>query len=128
MKLKLLLIAGMMMLPVVGYAGEIYMHVPDNNIDVEKLYSAEGDNAGSTLCVPLDKVIKEWELTLKTYGQSIDVGGLTITTTECDPCKCPVNGMASCYEFMAEREKLKVEAYQIASEILELVKRYGVCK
>lgn len=128
MKLISLLIAGMMLWSVVGYAGEIYMHVPDNNIDVERLYSAEGDNTGSTLCVPLDKVIKELELTLKAYGQSIDIGGLTITTTECDPCKCPVNGMAACYEFMAEREKLKVEAYRLSVKILELVKRYGICK
>jgi hypothetical protein len=101
MKLKSILIAGMMMLPVVGYAGD---------------------------CVPLNHVIREWELTLKAYGQSIDVGGLTITTTECDPCKCPINGMAACYEFMAEREKLKVEAYQLSVKLLELVKRYGICK
>jgi hypothetical protein len=123
MKLKSMLIAGMMMLPVVGYA-ENTLNLPDRYVDTTVILTAE---TSYTNCVPAESVIKGWELTMLAYRQSINLGG-NLTTTECDPCSCPADGMADCYEFMAEIERGKVKMYKLSVEVLEAVKKYGICK
>mgnify|MGYP003395515528 CR=1 FL=1 len=52
--------------------------------------------------------------------------GMTTYTLECDPCKCPVNGMADCYEFMAQLERARQDQYKNAIELLERAKKFRV--
>ena len=137
MKLKSLLIVGMLLWSVVGYAGENVLNVPDKQVNVDTIFrnadvliqeKIATEKVRQPNCVPEDIAIKAWGVTLDIYKESINTGGIQAEHANCDPCKCPTNGMEECYRFMAEKEKLKVEAYQISSKLLELVKRYGICK
>ena len=137
MKLKSLLIVSMLMWSAVGYAEENILNVPDKQVNVDRIFynadmlvqekSATGKEYQPN-CIPEDIAIKAWGVILDIYKESINIGGTQAEYANCDPCKCPTNGMEACYRFMAEREKLKVEAYQISSELLGLAKRYGICK
>ena len=79
----------------------------------------------SNLCVPSDVAIKAWSDAVGQIDHSS--GGMRTMTLECDPCKCPVNGMVDCYEFMATQERSKQTRYKDAVDLLERAKKYGIC-
>ena len=75
-------------------------------------------------CVPVSEVVKAWE---EAFSRIDAPAGLYITTTECDPCKCPVGGMSSCYEYMAEQERVFEQWYENATKLLNRAKEHGIC-
>lgn len=77
-------------------------------------------------CVPEKEAISAWDNAVSLMERPI--GNLITSTVECDPCKCPTNGMASCYEFMASKERAKEQRHKEAVALLERAKKYGICR
>ena len=77
-------------------------------------------------CVPSDIAIAAWADAMSSIPRSLS--GVISYTAECDPCKCSVNGMAACYEFMAVRERDRENRTEQARALVERAKKYGICR
>jgi hypothetical protein len=77
-------------------------------------------------CVPEKEVINSWERYFLIEGDPN--GGFVISVNAvCTPCSCN-NSMASCYEYLAEQERFKIQEYSDALALIERAKKYGICK
>lgn len=77
-------------------------------------------------CVPEKEAVDSWNMAVSSMPR--DTEGIASTTAECDPCKCPIDGMAGCYSYMAQREREKERQYDEIVALLERAKLYGICK
>jgi hypothetical protein len=83
-------------------------------------------SVGIAQCVPEKDALKSWKAIYDRLPS--DTFGVTITPAVCDPCTCPINGMAACYEFMAQNEREK-ERYRAEEwKLLERALQFGICK
>lgn len=76
-------------------------------------------------CVPEAEAIKAWEDAVSRMDKP--TFGIDIVNAVCTPCSCMTHGMASCYEYMAEQERAKEQAYRDAIDLLKRAKKYGIC-
>jgi len=77
-------------------------------------------------CVPLEVALEAWRYALSRMEDSSL--GINATTLECNPCRCPTDRMAACYEFQAERERRKEAAYKDARAVFERAQQGGICR
>lgn len=80
---------------------------------------------GGNQCVPHKLAMEAWsKLVDKMDRPSI---GVSRVYAVCNPCSCPINGMAACYEYMAAEERAKTEKHRYMKDLLEQAEKYGIC-
>lgn len=76
-------------------------------------------------CVPHKLAMEAWAEALDKAERPVDYRRLVQPV--CDPCSCPTNGMAACYEYMAKEERIKANKRKYMNELLDQARMYGVC-
>jgi len=119
-------------LPVHSFGASIRTYTAADAIGTATFIEASSRNVlpaetAENKCVPSDVIIKTLEYAVSQMHDNPSVGVIAYTA-ECDPCKCPVNGMADCYAFMEKRERERMAKHKNIHDILDRAKKYGVCK
>jgi len=74
-------------------------------------------------CVTAKQVLESWESAVSTEGVASNQFVLTV----CNPCSCPTNGMANCYDYLADKERRKQEQKRQTKSLIDRFAKYGVC-
>lgn len=90
------------------------------------IFWLSASHAEDQTCVP-------HELAMQAWGEAVDkmdrpAIGIVTTYAVCNPCSCPLNGMASCYEYMAKEERMKAEKHNYMRDLLSRATKYGICR
>lgn len=82
-------------------------------------------NADDNQCVPHQEAIDAWSDAIAQAEPKNEIRSMVQAV--CTPCSCPINGMAACYEYLADKERDKLASRNRAHELLNKAMIYGIC-
>lgn len=85
-----------------------------------------GVDARTVNCVPQKQAIGAWSDAFHNSERQLELKASVLAV--CNPCSCPVNGMASCYEYLAQSERDKADRQRRGQDLLNQALKYGICE
>jgi hypothetical protein len=77
-------------------------------------------------CVPENEALKAWsEAVARVNRPKL---GYEFVYAVCNPCSCPVNGQAACYEYLADKERNEEKRRKEELDLLDRAINKGICR
>lgn len=80
----------------------------------------------SDKCIPHNLAIEAWSEAFSKSENPINIQRTVLAV--CNPCSCPQNGMAACYDYMAREERAKYEKQLYMRNLIDQAAKYGICE